>query len=286
MDYLHAKNIIHRDLKSNNIFLHEDLTVKIGDFGLATVKSRWQPGAGGGEARSPTGSLLWMAPEVIRMKVASPYTFQSDVYAFGIVLFELFSGQLPYTHINNKDQILFMVGGGRLRPDLTLCKKSTSKQLLRLIEDCIQYDTQSRPLFRRILTDLETLQRALPKIHRSVSEPTSLNRTYYYYLSSNQSSQQGADGRSSGASGQLGSPSKETPDSAAGFCILAFWQQTVFNLRRFCHRRHDYVRRSPVDTLHAVPRPGIAQDAQFKSEQQRVYKLERHFRRILHIAQH
>ena len=53
-----------------------------------------------------TGSILWMAPEIIRMKQENPYSFQSDVYAFGIVLYELFAFQLPYTHINNKDQVL------------------------------------------------------------------------------------------------------------------------------------------------------------------------------------
>ncbi|KAL1486354.1 hypothetical protein MTO96_031424 [Rhipicephalus appendiculatus] len=174
MDYLHAKNIIHRDLKSNNIFLHDDLTVKIGDFGLATVKARW---SGSQPFSQPTGSILWMAPEVIRMKDPNPYSFQSDVYAFGIVLYELITGQLPYSHINNKDQILFMVGHGLLRPDLSIARKDTPKALIRFTEDCIKFNRDERPLFRQMLASLESLMRSLPKIHQSTSEPT-LNRTH------------------------------------------------------------------------------------------------------------
>ncbi|XP_018328579.1 raf homolog serine/threonine-protein kinase Raf [Agrilus planipennis] len=173
MDYLHAKNIIHRDLKSNNIFLHDDLTVKIGDFGLATAKTRW---SGSQQFHQPTGSILWMAPEVIRMKEDNPYSFQSDVYAFGIVLFELLAGQLPYSNINNKDQILFMVGRGALKPDLNKLRSDTPKALRRLTEDCIKFTRDERPLFRQIHASLEGFLRNLPKIHRSASEPN-MNRT-------------------------------------------------------------------------------------------------------------
>ncbi len=114
---------------SLDIFLHEDLTVKIGDFGLATVKSRW---SGSHQFEQLSGSILWMvsegtclnyvrsvssvltfasrlicfqAPEVIRLQDKNPYSFQSDVYAFGIVLYELMSGALPYSNINNRDQV-------------------------------------------------------------------------------------------------------------------------------------------------------------------------------------
>ncbi|XP_061187952.1 serine/threonine-protein kinase B-raf-like isoform X1 [Saccostrea echinata] len=169
MDYLHAKSIIHRDLKSNNIFLTENLTVKIGDFGLATMKTRW---SGSHQFQQPSGSILWMAPEVIRMKEANPYTNQSDVYAFGIVLYELMTQSLPYSNISNKDQILYMVGKGTLRPDLSKARKDTPKRFKILMQDCCKYDREQRPLFPQILSVLESLERSLPKVHRSASEPT------------------------------------------------------------------------------------------------------------------
>uniref|UniRef100_A0A673IV20 RAF proto-oncogene serine/threonine-protein kinase n=1 Tax=Sinocyclocheilus rhinocerous TaxID=307959 RepID=A0A673IV20_9TELE len=169
MDYLHAKNIIHRDMKSNNIFLHEGLTVKIGDFGLATVKARW---SGSQQVEQTSGSILWMAPEVIRMQDCNPYSFQSDVYSFGIVLFELMTGELPYSQIANRDQIIYMVGRGYLSPDLSKLYKSCPKAMKRLVADCIKKSKDERPLFPQILSSIELLQHSLPKINRSASEPS------------------------------------------------------------------------------------------------------------------
>ncbi|XP_021343297.1 serine/threonine-protein kinase B-raf-like isoform X1 [Mizuhopecten yessoensis] len=169
MDYLHAKSIIHRDLKTNNIFLTDNLTVKIGDFGLATVKTRW---SGSHQFQQPTGSILWMAPEVIRMKEANPYTNQSDVYAYGIVLYELMTGQLPYSNINNKDQILFMVGKGYLKPDISKTRSDTPKRYRMLMQECCKFDREQRPLFPQILSVMESIVLSLRKLRRSASEPT------------------------------------------------------------------------------------------------------------------
>lgn len=129
-----------------------------------------------------------MAPEVIRMQEKNPYTFQSDVYAFGIVMYELLTESLPYSHINNKDQILFMVGRGLLRPDMSRVRSDSPQALKRLAEDCIKFDRNDRPLFRPLLNMLENMLRTLPKIHRSASEPT-LTKTQlqdddFFYLCS------------------------------------------------------------------------------------------------------
>jgi len=120
---------------------------------------------------------LWMAPEVIRMQEPNPHSFQSDMYSYGIVLYELVTGLLPYSQISNKDQILFMVGRGYLRPNLDLCRPDTPKALRSLIEECIRFKRDERPEFKKVLNVLEDLSRSLPKLQRSVSEPQ-LYRTH------------------------------------------------------------------------------------------------------------
>jgi len=148
--------------------------VKIGDFGLATVKTRW---SGSYQSQQPTGSILWMAPEVIRMDDPNPYSFHSDTYSYGVVLFELVSGLLPYSHINNKDQILFMVGRGFLKPDIVKSRPDTPKAFHKVMEECIQFQKDKRPEFKKILAVLENMSRRLPKFLRSMSEPQ-LYRTH------------------------------------------------------------------------------------------------------------
>ena len=179
MDYLHSKNIIHRDLKSNNIFLHNDFTVKIGDFGMATVKTTTTaPGSSGDSGdvpKNPTGSILWMAPEILRMNSRDPkdpYTFYSDVYAFGVVLYELGSGLLPWTGMS-RDQIMYCVGRCRrvLAEELGPIKEEMPKAYLTLTRECVAKEVEVRPLFPKIVSRISRMINRIPKIERCRSEP-------------------------------------------------------------------------------------------------------------------
>ncbi|KAM7537374.1 hypothetical protein Aperf_G00000064912 [Anoplocephala perfoliata] len=164
MDYLHAKKILHRDLKSSNIFLQER-TVKIGDFGLATMKT-WKGGS-----RQPTGSVFWMAPEVMRMEGETPYTNLSDVYAFGIVVYELITGQLPFRGHNCREQIIFLVGKGLLRPDMSVIRSDVPTELRRIVSESCEFSRDARPNFSQLHQRLDDLYRSMQKKPRCKSEP-------------------------------------------------------------------------------------------------------------------
>lgn len=147
-------------------------TVKIGDFGLATVKTALKEE--NSKRCQPTGSILWMPPEVIKQKVCDPYSPMSDVYSFGVVLYELVSGMLPF---ENKEQsmILFLVGSGRLKLNINECREDTPESVRDLIKTCTQYERDKRPLFIQINQILSQIEcDCVPDLKRSLSAPSLL----------------------------------------------------------------------------------------------------------------
>ncbi|XP_057315339.1 mitogen-activated protein kinase kinase kinase 9-like [Hydractinia symbiolongicarpus] len=156
MQYLHNEaflQIIHRDLKSSNILISQTVeetldrrVLKITDFGLAREMNHTTK-------MSTAGTYPWMAPEVIR---SSMFSKASDVWSYGVVLWELLTGQIPYHGIEN-----LAVAYGVAMNKLTLPVPTTCPNGFKLLmEDCWQPDPHDRPRFPDILVSLEKIARS------------------------------------------------------------------------------------------------------------------------------
>lgn len=88
--YMHTEKIIHRDLKPANVFLNDKLQCKVGDFGLA-IKTD------GRKHRSQSGTPLYMCPEMLR---DDGYSYESDIWAFGVIIYYLLFGRTPFVGQN------------------------------------------------------------------------------------------------------------------------------------------------------------------------------------------
>ncbi|KAL3730924.1 hypothetical protein ACJRO7_027875 [Eucalyptus globulus] len=144
MHYLHQNNIIHRDLKAANLLMDENEVFKVADFGVARVKAQ------SGVMTAETGTYRWMAPEVIEHR---PYDHKADVFSFGIVLWELLTGKLPYEYLTPLQAAVGVVQKG-LRPTIP---KHTHPKLGELLQSCWQGNAKMRPDFVDIITILQQI---------------------------------------------------------------------------------------------------------------------------------
>eukprot|EP00002_Diphylleia_rotans_P030361 TRINITY_DN6232_c0_g1_i2.p1 TRINITY_DN6232_c0_g1~~TRINITY_DN6232_c0_g1_i2.p1 ORF type:complete len:1685 (+),score=327.23 TRINITY_DN6232_c0_g1_i2:77-5131(+) len=140
MQYLHMSTppILHRDLKSPNMLLDGKWNLKISDFGLSGVALNKIDDV-------PPGTLLWMAPEVLR---GDEYTTQADIYSFAIIMWEIFTRMEPYQGELAESVGIRVVTEG-FRPD-TKCVTEASDALIEIMESCWSADQEKRTSFVEI----------------------------------------------------------------------------------------------------------------------------------------
>ncbi|TWW60209.1 Kinase suppressor of Ras 2 [Takifugu flavidus] len=169
MGYLHAKGIIHKDMKSKNVF-YDNGKVVITDFGLFTISGVLQAGSRREDKlRIPNGWLCHLAPELIQQLSSDteedklPFSKQSDVFAFGTIWYELHAREWPYKS-QPAEAIIWQIGSG-MKPNLT--QTGMGKEISDILLLCWAYKPEERPSFSKLVDLLEKL----PKRNRRLSHP-------------------------------------------------------------------------------------------------------------------
>lgn len=147
----HSRGIIHRDIKPQNVIVKADGSIKILDFGIATAKGSMQLT----QANNVMGSVHYLAPELAKGEAASP---QSDIYALGIVLYEMLAGDVPF----KADQAV-QIALKHMRepmPDVRLINASVPQSIANVITRATTKDPNNRyGSCREMLQDISTCLR-------------------------------------------------------------------------------------------------------------------------------
>lgn len=145
MAYLNANKFVHRDLAARNCMVAEDFTVKIGDFGMTRDIYETDYYRKGGKGLLP---VRWMSPESLKDGV---FTTMSDVWSFGVVLWEIATlAEQPYQGMSNEQVLRFVMEGGLLdKPD------NCPDMLFELMRMCWQYNPKMRPSFLEIINSIK-----------------------------------------------------------------------------------------------------------------------------------
>ena len=157
LNYLHSKDIIHRDIKGANILVDNKGTVKISDFGISkrveasTLLNNPAPGLKrGGPRVSLQGSVFWMAPEVVRQ---TAYTKKADIWSLGCLIVEMFTGSHPHPNCTQL-QAIFKIGGAggtiseNARPDLP---EQASEEAKEFLAKTFEIEHEKRPTAEELM---------------------------------------------------------------------------------------------------------------------------------------
>jgi len=151
MSYMHAKNIIHRDLKSENLLVDEHWKIKICDFGLARV-----PRSGARPMTSKIGSPYFMAPEVL---LGKQYNEKADVFSYGVVILELITrGDGPPDMMERIPAQGYAINLSKLIPYVP---KDCPTELFKLARICVNVVPEERPSFKKVLDILKAIAESM-----------------------------------------------------------------------------------------------------------------------------
>jgi len=137
MAYIHSRGYVHRDLKTQNILLDKNLDMKLCDFGLTKLKSELNSGSG-----QFAGTPCYMAPELFDRKF---YDDKIDVFAFGTVVWEIYTQKIPYFNCEALEIKQKVTKGEEL-----ICSSIVPKQIATLIEKCRRVKPSERPSFKEM----------------------------------------------------------------------------------------------------------------------------------------
>ncbi|XP_034727218.1 fibroblast growth factor receptor 1-A isoform X1 [Etheostoma cragini] len=145
MEYLSSKKCIHRDLAARNVLVTEDNVMKIADFGLARDIHHIDYYKKTTNGRLP---VKWMAPEALFDRI---YTHQSDVWSFGVLLWEIFTlGGSPYPGVPVEELFKLLKEGHRMDKPSTC-----TEELYMMMRDCWHAVPSHRPTFKQLVEDLD-----------------------------------------------------------------------------------------------------------------------------------
>ena len=137
---LHTRNIVHRDIKSDNILVNEQGDLKLADFGYAAQLTQER-----NRRQSKVGTVCWMAPELIRGK--TQYDIKVDIWSFGIFALELADGEPPY--ISEPQQKVLYLIVTKEAPKLQNAKWSGAFQ--DFVARCLNKDPERRATAEELL---------------------------------------------------------------------------------------------------------------------------------------